>query len=48
MESSQAQATFLEGIKDAENLLAQFDKLNRSHAWRRYAREDKSSRNRSF
>jgi hypothetical protein len=25
---SQAQATFLEGIKDAENLLAHFDKLN--------------------
>ncbi len=28
MEISQAQATFLEGIKDAENLLAHFDKLN--------------------
>lgn len=28
MEISQAQATFLEGIKDAENLLDHFDKLN--------------------
>ncbi len=28
MEISQAQGTFLEGIKDAENLLAHFDKLN--------------------